>query len=216
MYRADYLHGDRLAIHRDKTGRLGQAFDYGCAAIAGLLADQHRDLVSRLTRPSKDVATAQLRRAIWGFLRDPNTGLPSATLVADTDWHPKLVTRARGIVAELAANHGLVAGENLGLKLAKKELANRPLIEIKNLAEADVPAFRVSTVHKVKGESIDAVMYVCSKDHAEELLSGTATEDGRIGYVALTRARNLFVLAVPENSIIALEPRLTALGFRKP
>jgi len=31
------------------------------------------------------------------------------------------------------------------------------------------------------------------------LLDGIGTEDGRIGYVALTRARDLFVLAAPET-----------------
>lgn len=59
-------------------------------------------------------------------------------------------------------------------------------------------------------------MYAVTKKHAEELLEGTASEAGRIGYVAVTRARNLFVLAIPENAIKALVPKLEAIGFKAP
>jgi hypothetical protein len=47
------------------------------------------------------------------------------------------------------------------------------------------------------------------------MLDGTGTEVGRIGYVAVTRARNLFVLAVPENCINDFELELVACGFQK-
>ncbi|UJW87695.1 ATP-dependent helicase [Devosia sp. SL43] len=206
----------QAAICRDKSGLFGKAFDHGCAAIIGLLSPDHRDLLSQLTRPSRDAEVARLKRAIWNFIRDPEAGLPSAKLVADTKWHPLLSQRAKEHVEMLAKSHGLKVGENLGQRLAKKELTNRPLIEVKDLAQVELPPFRVSTVHKVKGESISGVMYVCSKAHAEELIGGTKNEAGRIGYVALTRARNLFVLAVPEKSVGVLQPKLLALGFKKP
>jgi hypothetical protein len=55
-----------------------------------------------------------------------------------------------------------------------------------------------------------------TKKHAEELLEGTASEAGRIGYVAVTRARNLFLLAIPENAFTALVPKLIAIGLKVP
>lgn len=58
-------------------------------------------------------------------------------------------------------------------------------------------------------------MYVANKDHIRALLDGTGSELGRIGYVAVTRARQLFVLAVPDSALAALEPDLEAKGFRK-
>jgi hypothetical protein len=80
----------------------------------------------------------------------------------------------------------------------------------------DATTIRGSTVHKVKGESLEAVMYVASKEHVRALLDGTATEVGRIGYVAVTRARDLFVLAVPDNCLGDFEDELVEKGFRKP
>jgi hypothetical protein len=71
----------------------------------------------------------------------------------------------------------------------------------------------VETVHGVKGESLDAVLYFADKDHVEALISGTNTEIGRIGYVALTRARNLFWLGVPEESVGIFRERLLGHGF---
>jgi hypothetical protein len=50
------------------------------------------------------------------------------------------------------------------------------------------------------------VLYVAKKPHVRALLNGTGTEDGRIGYVALTRAKDLFVLALPENCLKEFEP----------
>jgi sulfite reductase beta subunit-like hemoprotein len=46
-------------------------------------------------------------------------------------------------------------------------------------------------------------------------LDGTGTELGRIGYVAVTRARNLMVLGVPEKNVGELETELIACGFKK-
>ncbi|CZG48735.1 Uncharacterised protein [Legionella pneumophila] len=50
-----------------------------------------------------------------------------------------------------------------------------------------------------------------NSNHIEAMLDGVNTETGRIGYVALTRARNLFVLGVPNNKINNIRPRLIDL-----
>jgi hypothetical protein len=67
----------------------------------------------------------------------------------------------------------------------------------------------------VKGESLEAVLYVAKKGHVRALLDGTGTEEGRIGYVAVTRARNLFVLAVPETCLSEFEVELKAKGLQR-
>ena len=66
-----------------------------------------------------------------------------------------------------------------------------------------------------KGESLDAVLYVAAKDHVQALLAGVDSEVGRIGYVAVTRARNLLWLAVPSNALKELRPALLASGFQE-
>jgi len=42
-----------------------------------------------------------LRRLIWSFTRDPDTGLPSATLSANGQWHPRLLMATKEHVAAL-------------------------------------------------------------------------------------------------------------------
>ena len=203
-------------IYRDKLQRFSDAFGHACAGIVGLLDEAHSDLISQLSRNPPRSEYLKLRRVIWSFVRDSEAGLPSGKLLADTQWHPLMSARTKALVARLATEFGLTVGNNLGQKLAKKALENTPLIQLPGLGQADIPRFRVSTVHKVKGESLEAVMYVANKEHVQELLNGTTTEVGRIGYVALTRARNLFVLAIPDNCLAEFEELLIEKGFQKP
>ncbi|EPK8416803.1 TPA: 3'-5' exonuclease [Klebsiella pneumoniae] len=77
------------------------------------------------------------------------------------------------------------------------------------------PRIRIDTVHQAKGESLDAVLYLTNREHVGALLAGVDTEVGRIGYVAVTRARNLLWLGVPANALKELRPALIARGFQE-
>jgi len=201
-------------ICRDKLKQYDEAFRHTCAGLIGVLADEHGNLSNIIARGT--VSDAQrLKRLIWTFARDAETGLPAGALVADTEWHPLLISRVKALLPRLETDFSLKPADNLGNKLAKKALLNKPIIQLPDLAATGPATFHVSTVHQVKGESIDAVMYIADKKQVRALLDGTGTEVGRIGYVAVTRARNLLVLAVPENSVVEFEPELLACGFRK-
>ena len=202
-------------IRRDKLGRFDQAFEKACKGIIGLLANDHSDLTVILTRGAPRAVALPLRRVVWSFVRDPDAGLPSGKLLASSEWHPLLRTRITGILQRLENEFSFKLGDNLGQKLANKALLNAPIVELPDLASGLSDPIHVSTVHQVKGESIDAVMYVADRGQIRDMLDGTNTEVGRIGYVAVTRARNLFVLAVPENSIEDFELELVACGFQK-
>lgn len=201
------------AISRDHKKSYSQAYDQTCIGISGLLAAKHGSLSAQLARPVNDTMH-RLRQIIWSFVRNPATGLPSAELVADTGWHPLLLTRVQALIETMVTSFGFEAADNLGRRLAKTKLQARPLIKREGLAFDIGAPLRTSTVHKVKGDSIQAVLYVAQKGHVRAFLSGTATEEGRIGYVALTRARDLFVLAVPDNCLTEFEPELQALGLK--
>jgi superfamily I DNA/RNA helicase len=201
------------AIWRDKARNFNHAYVSACAGIVGLLDNDHGDLLAKIRSQAADEKMRSIRREIWNFVKDPVVGLPSANLKAATQWHPLLVTRVKDLVVRLEKLFCLKPGENLGQKLAKKALSDLPLWQGVNPDPSQSLKFRMSTVHKVKGESIDGVMYVASKSNIEEMLAGTQTENGKIGYVALTRARNLFVLGVPAKAIAELEPLLKASGF---
>lgn len=80
-------------------------------------------------------------------MRDPVSGLPAASLIADADWHPALKERVTGLVAVLGAEFGLQVAENLGQRLAKKQLPNKPLLGAPILTAAAAPrsALRLCT-----------------------------------------------------------------------
>jgi superfamily I DNA/RNA helicase len=204
----------QAAIFRDRHGDFLRAFKQVTTCIVGLLSNPPQGLVTRITQSAHHSADRSLRRLIWAFTRNSASGLPSAALIADTHWHPQLLARTKALLAVLAKNHGLATADNLGNKLAKKNLPNAPLVTVIDLAAEADSRIRVDTVHQVKGESLDAVLYLANKEHASALLAGVGTELGRIGYVAVTRARDLLWLAVPANALAELQPTLLAHGFR--
>lgn len=134
--------------------------------------------------------------------------------MAKTEWHPKLLTNIKKHLATTEGLYGLKAADKLGNKLAKTGLLDLPLTGAVDEKDRE-PGIKVETIHQVKDESIGAVLYVAKKPNVDALLAGTLTEEGRIGYVAVTRARNLFWLAVPLTCLKALRPNLIAAGFEE-
>lgn len=199
---------------RDQAKRFDQAFSQACAGIVGLLHDSHGDLLSVIKGQAVSQELRGVRREIWNFVKNPATGLPASDLDAVKEWHPQLVARVKALLARLEKQYGFAPGDNLGNRLKKTALPNGPLVTGPEREDPQNLQFRLSTVHKVKGESLEGVMYVASKSNIEEFLAGTKTENGKIGYVALTRARNVFVLAVPSDALAALKPLLDATGFQ--
>lgn len=149
---------------------------------------------------------------IWAFVRDDEKGLPSSSLPANSEWHPKLVANLRVLLVKIDQQFELKTIATFGHKMARKRLTDVPLAGAKGDEERE-HGIRVETVHQVKGESIGAVLYVATKANITAMLDGTATEDGRIGYVALTRAKNLFWLAVPHSCLGELRADLVKAGF---
>jgi hypothetical protein len=203
------------AIHRDKRKDYMRAFEIVAGCVASLLADPPPKFVEMITQPARYPEARLLRREIWSFTRNPDTGLPAATLQADTQWHPLLCERVRALLQRLQDGHNLTPTNTVGNKLAKTKVPSIPLMTTPDLAvDQDFP-IRIDTVHQVKGESLDAVLYLATTKHVQALLAGVDTEDGRIGYVAVTRARNLFCLGIPQDALQKLRPSLLSKGFQE-
>lgn len=205
----------QAAVLRDRVGNLDAAFSMLIRAILGLLDKPPADLPTQLRKPNADEKARAMRRILWKFLRDETTGLPAASLPASTQWQPLLLARIKGLLEQLTAISRIVAATNISNRLSKAGLSASPLAEQQTTSPGTIVQIRVDTVHGVKGESIDAVMYIASKEHARELIAGPKTEVGRIGYVALTRARNLFLLAIPEATEEDFTPSLEAHGLKR-
>lgn len=203
------------AALRDRRRDFLGAFQRVTVAVVSLLDNPPHGLVNQITQPSSDPVDRELRKTLWAFTRDAVAGLPSSSLVADTHWHPLLLARVKLLLASIEAKFGLKPTDNVGRRLAKTALPNSPITSAKDLADSYDTSLRVDTVHKAKGESLDAVLYVTTKEHAKALLDGVTTEVGRIGYVASTRARDLLWVAVPHNALKELRPALLARGFKE-
>jgi len=203
------------AVQRDKRQDYRAAFQCVAACVVALLADPPKGLLSQILRSARYPEIRWLAREIWVFARDPLTGLPLATLTADSVWQPALLARIKALLARIESRSELVAADNLGQKLSKKALPAAPLLAAEDLTACQGSPIKIDTVHQVKGASLDAVLYIAEKAHVQGLIAGTDTELGRIGYVALTRAKDLFWLAIPSNALKELRPKLIALGFRE-
>ena len=201
----------KAAILRDHKRDFLRAHKLVTTSIVGLLADPPQGLIAKITQPAGNPKYRAMCRLIWEFTRNSGTGLPAATLSAESHWHPQLVARIRALLDTIQRDYGIPGVENIGNKLAKRGLSNSPLFAAGN----DIPRIRVDTVHQAKGESLDAVLYLANRDQVNALLAGVNTELGRIGYVALSRARNLFWLGLPSNAVKDLRPELIARGFHE-
>jgi len=187
--------------------RVANQYDHAfseCVMVIAALLDPVLPRFASLVKDTPDGPARLIRARIWRFTCDHQGGLPSPELIARDTWLRQLLGNMRALLQDLEA-HDLTFAD-IGRRLTARDLDATAL-------SAANPTWRVDTVHQVKGESIGAVLYIATERHAQALLGGIDTEDGRIGYVALTRARDLFWMAVPDESYRNLVHRATAVGI---
>ncbi|ADW71583.1 DEAD/DEAH box helicase [Granulicella tundricola] len=201
------------AMARDSAGDYQQAFRLTARAVVMLLKSPPDHLCSRMLDVSRYPEYRSLRRIVWGFTRQPESGLPSATLKTASEWHPALLVRVKALLQKLNKEYGFSEMPNIGMKLAKKQLPDLPMVQTNQQKIIVDARLRVETVHGVKGESLDAVLYMAERAHLKALLDGTGSETGRIGYVAVTRARDLFWLGILTADATLHQKELVAHSF---
>ena len=110
-------------------------------------------------------------------------------------------------------------GESLPVfSTPRGERNNQVLRALPSTASAQEP-LRITTIHNVKGETVEALMLVSSLDtrgtsdgYWTMWLDNPASEATRLAYVASSRPRQLLVWAIPEPSEAELD-KLTQIGF---
>jgi superfamily I DNA/RNA helicase len=135
--------------------------------------------------------------AIWKFVKSPDRLAPVSQL--GHRWVPSIRKR----LAELMGEIGLQYDRNLGHKIRTTGLSTAqkalPLFE----AVHEFPRVRQDTIHQVKGESIDAVLVIAGTRFWNSVVAavreGANTEERRLAYVAMTRARHLLVVGLPKG-----------------
>lgn len=181
-------------IKRDKHKKYKEAFDIVVQCISGLLSSLPNNFAELVNHDPK---FKQLKQMIWIFIRNPSKGLPLGEQLAKNQWYPALKLNISNLLKEIESNYGFQLKSAIGNVISSKNLPNEPLINNSTMFKRTI---RVDTVHQVKGESLDAVLYISTeKEHLKEMINGTKKELGRIGYVALTRAKNLFVIGIQKE-----------------
>jgi superfamily I DNA/RNA helicase len=201
------------ALLRDKHGDYLGSFRAAARSIVNLLENAPADLCSRIELSTSEPESLAIRRLIWNFVRNPDVGLPACKLIGDSTWHVAVLTRTTALLSQISTSHKFSLCANLGNKLSKKKLPKIALYDPALTAAVDYSRIRISTVHQAKGESLDAVLYVATTENLNKMLNGVGTEQGRIGYVAITRAKDLLVLGIPKTTSIAIRKYLLASGF---
>ncbi|HIE0524772.1 TPA: UvrD-helicase domain-containing protein [Stenotrophomonas maltophilia] len=201
------------ALERDRGTDIAAAFRH-CAKAVTLLLDVPRDYYHEVTSSTSKEDASLVRRHIWSMLREVSTGIPESTLPARSVWLPRLKSNLADWLDVIEEVTSLRRTPTWRARVTAKELPDTdPLLKI-DVDRTRLNGIRVGTVHSAKGEGIPAVLYLMKKKSLEGLLGGTAEEEGRIGYVAVTRARDLIVAAVPSSTSVASLDRLRELGFR--
>ncbi|MCY4362413.1 MAG: ATP-dependent helicase [Gammaproteobacteria bacterium] len=163
------------------------------------------------TDPNSRERTA-VALAIWKFVKSPDRLTPVSQL-GDT-WIPTMRTQLASLIEEIGLQCGAKLGQHIkatGLSAAQKAL---PLFE----SVHEFPEVRQDTIHQVKGESINAVLVIGSTRFWNSVMaavrSGDNTEDRRLAYVAMTRARHLLVVGLPKEHYDKHSKTWVDWGFR--
>lgn len=203
----------RASFVRDCQKDYKIAFKIVMASIRAIVEDQ--GLWHRFDEDQESEESQRVRLAIWRFVKS-DSGLPSVRLTGN-QWIGQLRETLGSVIQEIGAENT----PNLNLKIRKRGLDDQqmelPLLE----AEALFPAIRQETIHQVKGESIDGVLVLGSSkfwnsvvDAITKGINSADSEDRRLAYVAMTRARHLLLVALPASHYDNHVEKWIAWGFR--
>jgi len=136
-----------------------------------------------------------VRETVWKFVKS-DQGLPSVSLTGDL-WVATMKDRLAVLIESLGAPPVAKLGQKIQKRGLKQQQLLLPLFEEQKL----FPKIRHETIHQVKGESIGAVLVIGSGKFWNSVISAIATaqnnEDRRLAYVAMTRAKDLVMVATP-------------------
>jgi len=183
----------KAAFYRDLYKDYKKAFDLVKDAIAEIIED--KDLEESILSTENFTKSNHITQSIWNYIKS-DSKLPSIYLTGE-EW----VNALRISLIDLFTSLGVTNVPSLGHKLNKKGLDDKQLVLPLFSQTMTIPHMRKETIHKVKGESLDSVLLLgASKfynDVIKAITNSENTEERRLAYVAMTRARNLLVIGLP-------------------
>jgi hypothetical protein len=199
----------KASFFRDCRKDYKRAFTIVESAIRSIVGDS--PLWKKVDEDPESEAALRFKLELWRFVKS-KTGLAEVS-ASGSDW----ILRMRQSLGALIMNLGFNDAPNLGQKIRKTGLDDNqmklPLLGV----DAAFPAIRQETIHQVKGESIDAVLVLGSTDFwnsvIKSLANGVTSENRRLAYVAMTRARHLLVVGLPASHFDKHAEKWKGWGF---
>jgi superfamily I DNA/RNA helicase len=179
-------------------------------ATAAVAREQRGDIATTLEHCARLIA---MRRLLWALIRNPSSGIPLGTLEAKNQWLPALKKNLADWLCVVESTTEYRRVDTWTSRVTTANLPDAGPLVATDFGQNEWSWLRFGTVHSAKGEGIPAVMYLTSKSHLDALVAGTKTEDGRIGFVAVTRARDLLVIAIPNSTAPAVIAALEHFGL---
>lgn len=206
-------HFARAAIEREQAVDISKVLEHCAKGVLSIVSSLPDSFISDVKNMSGDADVKTLRRLMWLLIRTPETGIPRATLAARTSWLTGLKKNLNDWLTLVEQGTTFKREPTWSNRVTAAELPKKgPLISV-DIGQHDWFALRCGTVHSAKGEGIPAVMYLTNKGDLEALVEGTDDEEGRIGFVAVTRGRDLLVVAIPTGTSDETITKLKARGF---
>jgi superfamily I DNA/RNA helicase len=195
---------------RDCRKDYKRAFQIVIKVVRSIAEDSN--LWERMDEFPESEETQQIKIAIWHFVKS-QSGLPAANL-SGSEW----ISRLRQSLGMLITEIGIKDAPNLNLKIKKTGIEDDQLKLPLFAAQTLFPSIRQETIHQVKGENIDAVLVLGSAKFwnsvVDSIIAEENSEDRRLAYVAMTRARHLLVVGLPASHFDKQSEKWTGWGFK--
>ena len=197
------------AFLRDSQRDYKGALKHFEKALRGITAD---DLLWEQIDDEADPGATMLHRlALWQFVKSP-TGLPPINLCG-TEWIQTLRENLEILLPAIGISQPIKLSQKIKRSGTPEQLG-LPIFD----SEALFPPIRQETIHQVKGESIDAVLFLGSPKFFNSVVKAINTndnsEDRRLAYVAMTRARHFLLLGLPASHYDSHSSKWIEWGFK--
>lgn len=213
--RSGVKHFATAAIVREQAADISKVLEHCAKGVMAIVSGLPDSFLSDLKNMRGDADVRMLRRLMWPLIRSPETGIPRATLAARTSWLTGLKKNLNDWLTLVEEKTNFKREPTWSKRVTSAELPTTgPLISV-DIGQHDWSALRCGTVHSAKGEGIPAIMYLTNKGDLEALVAGTGDEEGRIGFVAITRGRDLLVVAIPTTTSDEAILKLKSRGFKE-
>jgi len=199
----------QASFFRDCRKDYKRAFQIVESSVRSMAEDS--DLWEKVDEQPESDEARRVKLAIWRFVKSPS-GLPTVSLNG-SEW----ISRLRHGVGKLITELGIQDVPNLGQKIRKTGLDVSQMKLPLFVGQTLFPPIRQETIHQVKGESIDAVLVLGSAKFfnavVDSVSKGVSSEERRVAYVAMTRARHLLVVGLPAAHFDKHGKTWTGWGF---